>query len=94
VDGGDVADHETPGGDVERMAPAAVAAVDLADGDGLAVAGDDELFRRRRSGHGDLQREQRGIVDVGGEMGGDRAAHGRILVFPHCRWRVVPWSSE
>ena len=72
----------------------AVAAVDLAHGDGDTVAHDGEQLVGLRARDGDLQREQRGIGDVGGEMGGDRALHGRIVAVPDCRYRVVPWSGE
>jgi hypothetical protein len=54
VDGRDVVDHQVPGGDVEHMHAPPVPAVDLAQGDGGAVAGDDQLFRGCGTGDGDL----------------------------------------
>ena len=72
----------------------AVAAVDLAHGDRDTVADDGEQLVGLRARDGDLEREQRGIGDVGDEMGGDRALHGRIVAVPDCRYGVVPWSGE
>jgi hypothetical protein len=94
VDGRGVVDDQIPGGRVDDVHAPAVPAVDLADRDRDTVAHDGDQLVGPWTGDGDLQGEERRLGDVGGEVGGDRAAHERILVVGKCRCRVVRWSSE
>jgi len=84
---------------LQLSAPADGAELVLAHGDAGAVVGDGQLFRGCGTGDGDLKREQRGVGDVGGEVGGDRAAHGRIVALSTClcgsyRGRVSNIAAE